>query len=135
MSITIQNRLEIRPGNIIMVPGCEPISAFTSVTLANNSECIGTIISLETAKAVIPGWTIVAIQNGGSTFGSRRFFVLPDGPPPQPGCSGTKACQVDWYQILRDNAQPMTSSGSSESDNATCNPCDLFTINKKCGIF
>ena len=91
----IQNRLEVLRGNKIVVPGCEPTSAFTSPTLAENRECTATVVDLADALIAIPEATIVSWRNP-----RTRFFVLPDGPPPAMGdcdCNRT-----DWYQILRD---------------------------------
>jgi len=135
--ITIRNRLEILPGNVILVPGCEPISAFTSPTLAANRDCPGTIIDLDVAKSVVPGYAIVTMKNWGSQLGSRRFFVLPSGPPPNPSkCNSGPQCVTDWYQILRDNATPLPDScNTSDSVSTPCDPCDAFSINKRCGIF
>lgn len=135
--ITIRNRLEILPGNVILVPGCEPVSAFTSPTLAANRDCPGTIIDLEVAKSVIPGWSIVSMKNWGSQLGTRRFFVLPSGPPPNPSkCTSGPNCVTDWYKILRENATPLPDSCDSTPNVGTqCDPCEAFSINKCCGIF
>lgn len=102
MAIQIQNRLEIFKGNKLLVPGCEPTSAFTSPTLAENRECAASVVDLTDALAAIPGATVVAWSNP-----RTRFFVLPSGPPPSP--DNCKSCipQPDYYQILRDIGQPV----------------------------
>ena len=95
MSFKIQNRLEILRGMKIMVPGCEPTSAFTSPTLAENRDCKVTIVDLADALIAIPEATVISWRNP-----LTRFFVLPDGPPPAVGdcnCSRT-----DWYALLRE---------------------------------
>jgi hypothetical protein len=95
MTFKIQNRLQILHGNKILVPGCEPTSAFSSTTLAENRDCKTTIVDLADALEAIPEATIVSWRNP-----LTRFFVLPDGPPPAMGDCDCK--QTDWYQILRD---------------------------------
>ena len=95
MSVKIQNRLEILRGNKILVPGCEPTSAFSSPTLAENRDCKMTVVDLADAIAAIPEATIVSWRNP-----MTRFFVLPDGPPPSIGDCDCK--QTDWYGILRE---------------------------------
>ncbi len=128
MSIKIQNRLEILRGNKILVPGCEPTSAFTSPTLAENRECTAAVVDLTDAIAAIPNATIVSFRNP-----RTRFFVLPDGPAPTPGnCTDCKV-QTDWYQILRGIGEeidvPTTSTKFSSSVGKIC---EAFPLN---GIF
>lgn len=98
--ITIQNKIEVISGNKIMVPGCEPTSAFTSPTLAENRVCLASVVSLADALAAIPGSTVIYTSNP-----RRKWFVLPSGPPPTPQkCAGQ--CRVeDWYQVLRSLGQ------------------------------
>lgn len=91
----IQNRLEILRGNKILVPGCEPTSAFTSATLAENRECKAAVVDLADAMKAIPNATIISIDNP-----KTRFFVLPEGPPPSLNDCNCKT--IDYYQILRD---------------------------------
>lgn len=95
--IRIQNKLEILRGNKILVPGCEPTSAFTSPTLAENRDCKATVVDLADAVAAIPDATI-------ETWGNprTRFFVLPSGPPPSPQRCTDCNVQPDYYAILRD---------------------------------
>jgi hypothetical protein len=104
---SIANKLEVLPGNILSLPGCEPTSAASSPTLDMNMKCCASHISLELAMRTIPEAQIVFMQNFGC-MGPRKFLVLPGGPPPQVGCTpspdGTEACKPDWYQMLRDAA-------------------------------
>jgi hypothetical protein len=95
MTFKIQNRLEILRGNKILVPGCEPTSAFSSPTLAENRDCKMTVVDLADALEAIPEATVISWRNP-----MTRFFVLPDGPPPAMGDCDCK--RTDWYQILRD---------------------------------
>ena len=98
MSIKIQNKIEVLAGNKILVPGCEPISAFTSTSLAENRDCKASVVDLADALEVIPGSTVIYMSNP-----RRKFFVLPDGPGPSPDICRMVDCTVeDWYQKLRD---------------------------------
>jgi hypothetical protein len=100
MDISIANKLEVLPGNIIMLPGCEPSSAITMPVLDVLMNCKAPTIKLSAALAAIPQATVVFWSNTGDGV-TRKYFVLPDGPPVQFGscCGG-----ADWYQILRDAA-------------------------------
>lgn len=97
----IRNKLEVLAGNKILVPGCEPTSAFTSPTLAENRDCKASVVDLADALAAIPGSTVIYMSNP-----RKKFFVLPDGPPPSPErCSRPSAVQcnrIDYYALLRD---------------------------------
>jgi hypothetical protein len=123
---TIQNKLEVLFGDILLLPGCEPTSAFTSPTLDMNRECPSTFIRLETALKAIPAATIVRLSNFGA--GSKKFFVLPSGPPPQVGdCCND---QPDWYEVLRQAAFADTPAetkpkceGEGFSFEGNCGPC------------
>ena len=134
MSFKIQNRLEILRGNKILVPGCEPTSAFTSPTLAENRDCKMTVVDLADALKAIPEATIVTIRNP-----MTRFFVLPDGPPPAMGDCNCK--QTDWYQILRDIGSEVEAPQDSRicsqpyfSSGRICEAFDMKGRNTK-GIF
>lgn len=129
MAFEIRNKLEILRGNKILVPGCEPTSAFTSPTLAENRECKSTVVDLKDALEAIPDATIETWSNP-----RTRFFVLPKGPPPSPDDCGNCVPQVDYYQLLRDIGEEI------DVPNALCNQwpksvgeiCDAFPLN---GIF
>jgi hypothetical protein len=94
--ISIANKLEILAGNVILVPGCEPTSAFTSTTLDANRKCKTSVIAVHEALEVIPGATLEFLRNP-----MKLFFVLPAGPPPTPGCNSCSFLE-DYYQMLRD---------------------------------
>jgi len=98
--IKIANKLEIKRGNVIQVPGCEPLSAVTSFTLLTSNDCQNTQVTLEDALDAIPGSTVEMTLNP-----KTRYFVFPDGPPPQFGCT-IQYCN-DWYAILRTVGQPV----------------------------
>jgi len=122
--IEIRNKLEILPGNKLVVPGCEPTSAFTSDTLAANRQCEMTVVDLRDALAVIPGAEIVSWSNP-----LRRFLVLPSGPPPSPDkCSGN--CTVeDWYALLRSIGRP------AQTTVLKCDPDRPPTVDEICSAF
>lgn len=95
-TVSIANKLEVLLGNVLLVPGCEPVSDFTSTTLAANMHCKSSVIKVEDALCRIPGSTLEFQANP-----RRLFFVLPSGPPRVPGCNDCSA-QPDWYEMLRD---------------------------------
>lgn len=100
--ISIANKLWINEGGKIMIPGCEPISELTSVTLANNIKNCGCSEILATkAVTLVPG-SYIEINPFDPTM---RFFVLPNGPPPD-GDQCPKKCAADWYAMLRCHAEP-----------------------------
>jgi len=97
MAIRIRNKLEVLNGNKILVPGCEPTSAFTSPTLAENRDCKASVVDLKDALEAIPGATVIYLRNP-----RKKFFVLPDGPAPDPSkCTDCNFIE-DHYQKLRD---------------------------------
>lgn len=99
-TITIANKLEVLLGNVIIVPGCEPVTDITSTTLAANMQCKTSVIKLEDALCAVPGSTLEFQKNP-----RRLFFVLPSGPPTHPGCDACNS-QPDWYALLRDVCPP-----------------------------
>lgn len=129
MTFSIQNRLEILRGNKILVPGCEPTSAFTSPTLAENRDCKVTVVDLADALAAIPDATIVQWSNP-----RTRFFVLPSGPPPSPDNCAECKVQPDWYQLLRDIGEEMSLEDGQLKpfDNSVGKICEAFPLK---GIF
>jgi hypothetical protein len=115
--ITIANKLAVRAGNIISIPGCEPLSGFSSNTLAANMSCKSSVITLGAALEAIPGSTVEM------SFNPKMFyFVLPEGPPTVFGCN-TCDSGIDWYQILRDASIPL----QPQEPNVP-GPCDAFPI-------
>lgn len=112
MAINIQNKLEVLAGNKILVPGCEPTSAFTSTTLAENRDCKASVIDLADALEAVPGSTVIYMSNP-----RRKFFVLPNGPPPSPDCCRPNPCSCvgeDWYQKLRDVGEEISVDNLSD---------------------
>jgi len=131
MTISIQNRLRIYEGNILLLPGCEPISVVTNIsnyqynpdvtTLYNNYDkiCKASYIKLDKAREVIPEAKIIWNHSP-----SARYFVLPDGPPPDNNCPHQN-CVEDWYKLLRDNADGTVEVLSGEE-------CSAFSYNWCC---
>lgn len=114
-TVSIANKLEVLLGNVIMVPGCEPVSDFTSTTLAANMHCKSSVIKVEDALCRIPGSTLEFQANP-----RRLFFVLPSGPPKAPGCNNCDA-QPDWYEMLRDIC-PSPNLPKTIQEIKVCNP-------------
>jgi len=132
----IQNRLRIWAGNIIAVPGNEPISTVTHVsnyqynpyvtTLLNCDYCSHVYISVKKALEVIPGSYVTIVSNR-----YMRYFVLPSGPPPDYKCP----CDFvnDWYKIMRDNADIPESVGSQAvSREIKEQECEMFSLLAPC---
>lgn len=115
--ITISNKLEIRSGNKVVVPGCEATSSITSTTLLANQGCTTSEVALADALAAIPGATIEAILNP-----RRLFFVLPSNPAAH-GC--TSCVTTDWYKLLRSIGQPAAESNETLCDAFQWSGCTL----------
>ena len=105
-TITIKNKLEILPGNVIRIPGCEPVTSFTSLSLAANIDCPASIISLDKAIEAIPDARIVKVLTPSGVPGTGKFFELPSGPPVD---GNVCPCPdpPDFYKILKDAAEPI----------------------------
>lgn len=107
----ISNKLRILEGNIVVVPGNEPISAATNIssyqynpyveTIFNCDYCHNSYITLHKAMEVIPDATIIW-----SSDPSMRFFALPAGPAPD-GNQCPCNIIIDYYDILRKNADSL----------------------------
>lgn len=110
--ITIANRFEVKSGDVIWVPGCEPSSSITSATLAMYRQCHGSTVSIHAALVAIPGSYLEWMNNAGQTTGSRRkYFVLPATVVDCP-----TECMPDFYQILRDIARPNAQEEAEDCD-------------------
>lgn len=121
MPTTIRNKLRIMEGNIILVPGAEPISTVTSVgnfvynpygqDIVHNFHELypASYISLKKAMEVIPGHDVIW-----SSDYSYRFFVLPDGPPPPDICPCYRV--GNWYDVMRINADVGNINNNEETN-------------------
>jgi hypothetical protein len=98
-TITIERKLEVLGNNKLLVPGCEPTSAVTSVTLMayqrREGTCKNAVVSLQDALDAIPGSRL----EFGTNFNAprKRWFVLPPFDPSACPCVG----ETDWYGVLR----------------------------------
>jgi hypothetical protein len=117
-TINIANKLEVMSGNLISIPGCEPVTGFTATSLAVNMDCNASTITLRDALMAIPDATLEAFSNP-----RKLFFVLPAGPPTRPGCNICMSID-DFYQLLRDAApsKPPTTAAAKPGE------CDTFPI-------
>lgn len=96
--IVVRRRLEVFGEDSIMVPGSEPESSLSSLTLSRWIERKNIMVKVNTALAAIPGSYIEYQINNGRNAGIRRkWFVLPDEQITCP-CSS----KLDWFQILKD---------------------------------
>lgn len=120
MNIDIANALEIKHGDVILVPGCEPISTVTSVTLDTTRECNNAEVSLSAALEAIPEATIRVTPNP-----LTRWFVLPEGPstPHECPCRSIE----DYYELLR-----QIPSESQETEDQPPVGCDGFDYYRAC---
>ncbi len=105
MSIPAQNidillQLEVLPNNKIIIPGCEPTSALSSIKLSSwlaQSGCAdGALINLDDALAAIPGSYVKLGANFNRGNTRQKWFVLPARDTDCP-C----ADQPDWYSVLK----------------------------------
>lgn len=87
------------PNNKIIIPGCEPTSAVTSITLMRNQTCCGAVVELQEALEAIPGSYVEYGKNYGVAGASSKWLVIPFRDPECPCVSGS-----DWYKILKDLA-------------------------------
>lgn len=118
----IASRFEVLRGNKLMIPGNEPASDVTAISMEENRVVKATVIDLARALAVIPGSTVEL------TYNPRRYwFILPSGPGPDPSNCDTNGCNSnpDWYQILRDAGDEIKVPAKSEG---VCNAFPLRTI-------
>lgn len=98
--VQISLQLEIRPGNKVLVPGCEPTSAMSSRTLGiflqKTGRCKNALVPLQTALNAIPGSYVKNALNFNRGGSVQRWLVL---PPTGPECP----CQSadDFYELLR----------------------------------
>lgn len=111
--IFIRNKLEIQPGNVIKVPGCEPTSSLTSDTLSRNLKCNASVIPVEDVLELIPGSRIVRVLSPFGQSGTGMFVELPAGPPGT-GNNCPADCLTDWYAILRANARNLEQEDDDE---------------------
>ena len=98
-TITIQRGLEILPGNRLIVPGCEPTSTVTSMTLMAEQRrlglCKNAIVDLQDILNAIPGCKVVYGSNTG--IPQQKWLILPPYDPEICPCEGVS----DWFGVIR----------------------------------
>lgn len=133
---TIKNKLEIFPsgnGGIIHIPGSEPTSNHSSLTLVNQLKANGRnkpYISLKKALELVPGSTVERWSNSAGQRGVPvMFFVLPDGPPRYDGCPNRapfpQGGLEDGGEILFEDGTPIE---FEEEDPIPCSVNDWYTL-------
>lgn len=98
-NIEITLQLEVLANNKILVPGCEPTSAVSSVTLStylSKHGCGNALVDLNVALAAIPGSYVKLGVNFNRGNRRQKWFVL---PPANTNCPCDQ--YVDWYDVLR----------------------------------
>ena len=100
--INIYHQLEVMSNNKVMVPGCEPTSALSSVALSSYlaaSGCGNAIVDLNDALEAIPGSYVKLGSNFNRGNMRQKWFVL---PPIDTICPCDQ--YEDYYEKLRDLA-------------------------------
>lgn len=99
IEITINLQLEVIAQGKIVVPGCEPTSALSSLTLSSylaESGCGSALVDLQNALDAIPGSYVKYGVNFGKGGYRQSWFVL---PPIDTDCPCAE--HPDYYDILR----------------------------------
>lgn len=102
MQTTFNHQLEVISGNKVLVPGCEPTSALSSLALSSylaEAGCGNAIVDLQDALDVIPGSFVKLGANFNRGNMRQKWLVL---PPIDVDCPCDQ--YPDYYQILRDLA-------------------------------
>lgn len=99
MSITVAPMLQILPNRTVMIPGCEPPSAVSSLRFSawyQENGCNGGLVDVDAVLAAIPGSTIVYGTNYGPGNWRQQWLRLP-------GRSDDCPCppNVDYYAIMK----------------------------------
>ena len=102
LETTISLQLEVTANNKVLVPGCEPTSALSSLALSSylaESGCGNALVDLQAALDAVPGSYVKLGANFNRGNMRQKWFVL---PPVDTDCPCAE--YPDWYQILRDLA-------------------------------
>jgi len=109
--ISFRHQLQIIPGDVILVPGCEPPSEISTLRFAANyalSGCDGGYVDLKDALAAIPGSRVIQGINFGPRRFKQRWYVFPD--------QYIDCCskEPDYFAILR--ALPKSNTEEEEDE-------------------
>ena len=122
-SIYLVRKINVLPGNIIIVPGTEPSTTVTSTTLELEIRKAGrqspAIISLKSALELIPGSHVEILSNYNAPV--QKLFVLPE--------ENLLSCCVvhpDWYELLREGSRE--ASDDEKRAIATCSSIDDYDM-------
>ena len=93
-------------GNQVKVPGFEPLSPQTADDLLVSMQNSYAFIPLDVALELIEGSRVVITSPSltAGTFGSQKYFEIPEGPPPN-GMQCPSNNVLDSYKILQDYAR------------------------------
>lgn len=121
MDIQINYQLEVMPGDILYLPGCEPTSAVTSKTLNAMiaQACPKSTVQLEDALKAIPGSYVKIGTNYNRRGVMQKWLVL---PPKDASCPCPT--NVDYFAILK-------SISSDEEPIYDYSGCDLVNGQSK----
>lgn len=119
MAIAISIKLQVLPGNLIMVPGSEPSTSLTSTNMEAQMRAAGVqvpaVVDLAAALEAIPGSRVIFMKNTSSPV--QKFLELPSQEITCP-CQGN----VDYYAILRGLSR---SPNANEVDALNEGSCDV----------
>lgn len=99
MNITVAPMLQILPNMTVMIPGCEPPSAVSSLRFSSwyqQNGCDGGMVSVDAVLAAIPGSEIIYGSNYGVGQIREKWLRLP-------GKSDECPCppNIDYYGIMK----------------------------------
>lgn len=118
--ITIQNKLEVKSGGVLLVPGCEPVSSLTAIALTRNWNCNASVIPVADALRLVPGSRLVKVMRPVGAVTTGYFFELPPHGPPPPGNACPGQCYPDWYAVLRENSRVLETEEEPEFPTGAC---------------
>ena len=133
MEILIEHIMNVIHGDLILVPGCEPISTVTSTTLEaelrEKEICSGSVVALQDVLDAIPGTRVVIGMNWGN-LSVQKFLVFPS--VDQRLCCQGVIAETDIYAILRSLPQVV---GADEVQEIIGKGCDSFKATCDSSLF
>ena len=119
--IVIKNRLEVKSGSVVQIPGCEPVSSLTSLGLLKNFHCDNAVLPVKVVLNLIPGSKLVKVMTPEGHISTGWFVELPSGPP-RDGNKCPADCLPDWYAMLR-AYNPSIPKEEPDCSAFSINPC------------